>query len=89
MSDNKPLPSIRYDSSEMKEPLTLNNCKNVRQQTFTAQSWLQSNKLEEICTEQRKDKDLKLIIEWKLKDTRPTWQDISDRGINLKNYWSQ
>ena len=83
------LPSIRYDSSEIKEPLTLNSCKNVRQETFTAESWLQSNKLDEICTEQRKDKDLKLIIEWKLKDTRPTWQDISDRGINLKNYWSQ
>ena len=83
------LPSIRYDSSEIKEPLTLNSCKNVRQKTFTAESWLQSNTLDEICTEQRKDKDLKLIIEWKLKDTRPTWQDISDRGINLKNYWSQ
>ena len=83
------LPSIRYDSSEVKEPLTLNSCNNVRQETFTAESWLQSNKLDEICTEQRKDKDLKLIIEWKLKDTRPTWQDISDRGINLKNYWSQ
>ena len=73
----------------MKEPLLQNSCKNVRQETFKAESWLQSNELDEICTGQRKDKDLKLIIEWKLKDTKPTWQDIPSRNINLKNYWSQ
>ena len=42
-----------------------------------------------MCTKQRKDKDLKLIIQSKRKDTMPTWQNISDRGINLKNYGSQ
>ena len=83
------LQSLGYDSSEVGKPLTLHSCRNVTQQPLPVESWFQDNKLEEICTEQRKDKDLKLIIEWKLKDTRPTWQDISDKGINLKNYWSQ
>ena len=83
------LPSLRYDSSEMKEPITLNSYKTIPSKTPTVEAWLQGEKLEKICTEQRKDKDLRLIIDYKLKDKRPTWQEVSPRGINLKNYWSQ
>ncbi|VEN42942.1 unnamed protein product [Callosobruchus maculatus] len=39
--------------------------------------------------DQEEDPSLKLIIEWKREDRRPSWQEVSHYSPTVKSYWAQ
>ncbi|VEN45007.1 unnamed protein product [Callosobruchus maculatus] len=43
----------------------------------------------ELQKDQEEDPSLKLIIEWKREDRRPSWQEVSPYSPTVKSYWAQ
>ena len=53
--------------------------------TVTDEQW----EPREIRKDQENDPDLKLILNWKITDRRPTWEEVAKYGPKLKSYWAQ
>ncbi|KAJ8944082.1 hypothetical protein NQ318_005992 [Aromia moschata] len=44
---------------------------------------------DELKKSQKKDSEIKLIRNWVKNGVRPTWQEVSRYGTNIKGYWAQ
>lgn len=54
-----------------------------------APNWLPVKSQEELIEAQSKDNDIALILDWKQKNQKPIWADISQESGVVKTYWAQ
>ncbi|VEN40030.1 unnamed protein product [Callosobruchus maculatus] len=57
----------------------------IRRTTVVDDRWQPT----ELQKDQEEDPSLKLIIEWKREDQRPSWQEVSPYSPTVKFYWAQ
>ena len=68
-------------NSQETEPLIEENTEST--------NWTLSRSAEEIRIKQGEDVDIKMILDWKNKNIRPKWEEISRFSMTTKIYWAQ
>ena len=78
---------VNDDKVIEEEEIVDSNLDDLEESVFEeATGEISNTKLREF---QEKDKDIKIVLSWKLEDSKPVWADISAESEIVKYYWSR